>query len=75
MLRNARTGFIPHIFMTEVIRVKQITPGGIVHLFFCVIDLNASKTAYKASFGFRKIYGVLRSGFPKKARLGSAQAI
>ena len=52
--------------MTEMIRVKQITPGDIVRLFFCVIDLNASRTAYKASFSFRKIYGVLKSGFPKK---------
>jgi len=54
------------IFITEVIRVKQITPGDIVRLFFCVIDLNASKTAYKASFGFRKIYRVFKSGFPNK---------
>lgn len=39
----------PHTFMTEVIRVKQITPGDMVRLVFCVIDLNASKTANKAS--------------------------
>jgi hypothetical protein len=33
----------PHIVMIEVIRVKQIVPGDIVCLFFCVIDLSASR--------------------------------